>query len=56
MLNIGEKVFVPNYGAGVVDSIEVKEIQGVSYEYVSVTFVIDDIKIFIPKRILKNIR
>ncbi|MDF2503727.1 MULTISPECIES: CarD family transcriptional regulator [Clostridium] len=49
MLKVGEVVFVPKYGAGIVTSIENKELYGKIYNYIVITFVINDMKFYIPK-------
>ena len=49
MLKIGERVFMPKYGAGIVNSIEDRELYGRFYNYVVITFIINDMKFYIPK-------
>jgi len=48
MLNVGDKVFVPNYGAGYIDKIETREINGVKISYINISILTDGIYLFIP--------
>jgi CarD family transcriptional regulator len=48
MLNVGDKVFVPNYGAGHIDKIETREIDGIKTSYINISIVTDGIYLYIP--------
>jgi len=48
MYKIGDKVFYPLHGAGIIESIEEREILGVREKYYIFRIVVDDIKIMIP--------
>lgn len=48
MFNIGDKVFYPLHGAGIIETIEEKDILGVKQKYYILRIVIDDIKIMVP--------
>lgn len=49
MLKVGEQVFIPKYGAGIVSSMEDKELDGRIYNYVVITFIVNNMKFYIPK-------
>lgn len=48
MLNVGDKVFVPSYGAGYIDKIETKEIHGEKTIYINISILTDGIYLYIP--------
>lgn len=48
MLKIGEQVFVPRYGGGVVTSIEKGQITDKTYDYLVIEFIINGMKFYIP--------
>ena len=48
MLNVGDKVFVPSYGAGYIDKIETKEVHGEKAEYINISILIYEIYLCIP--------
>jgi CarD family transcriptional regulator len=48
MLNVGDKVFVPSYGAGYIDKIETREIQGGVTSYTNISILTDNIYLYIP--------
>jgi CarD family transcriptional regulator len=48
MFNIGDKIVYPMHGAGVIESIEEKEILGIKQSYYIVQMPINDMKIMIP--------
>jgi len=52
MYNIGDKIVYPMHGAGVIESIEEKEILGEKQNYYVVRIPVGDMKILIP---IKNI-
>lgn len=54
MLNIGDKVYLPNYGAGLVKKIELSEICGKIRKYIYISLVLDNIDLFIPEGMLKS--
>lgn len=49
MLKVGETIFIPKYGAGIITSIENKELYGRMYNYIVITFIINDMKFYIPR-------
>lgn len=48
MFNIGDKIVYPMYGAGIIDSIEEKEVLGEKKKYYILRIPIDDMKVMIP--------
>lgn len=48
MLSVGNKVFIPNYGAGVIKTIEFKKVYDTVYKCVDVTLTIDNMCLLIP--------
>lgn len=48
MLTIGNKVFVPSYGAGIIGNIEFRKVYDTVYKFVDVTLMIDKISLSIP--------
>ena len=48
MLNIGDKIFIPNYGAGVVLDIGLRSFQEIQKEYVKIYLIVDDMDLLIP--------
>ncbi|MFC4075444.1 CarD family transcriptional regulator [Salinithrix halophila] len=48
MFNIGDKVVYPMHGAGIIESIEEKEILGESQQYYIMRLPIGDMKVMIP--------
>jgi CarD family transcriptional regulator len=48
MLSVGNKVFIPNYGAGVIKTIEFRKVYDTVYKCVDVTLTIDDMCLLIP--------
>lgn len=55
MFNIGDKVVYPMHGAGVIESIEEKEILGERKKYYVMRMPIGDMKVMIPMNNVKNI-
>jgi CarD family transcriptional regulator len=49
MLNCGQKVFVPNYGAGIMKDLEDKKNYDINKKYISISFLLNDIDLFIPE-------
>ncbi|MCJ7840274.1 transcription factor YdeB [Lederbergia sp. NSJ-179] len=49
MFDIGDKVFYPMHGAGVVQAIEMKEMQGHMVEYCVITIPITKLNIMLPR-------
>lgn len=56
MLNIGDKVFIPNYGAGFIDKIEEKKIYDTLRIYIGVSLLLDNIYLLIPSTKLEDYR
>ena len=48
MLNIGDRIFIPNYGAGVVLDIGLRNFQKIEKEYVIIYLIVDDMDLSIP--------
>jgi len=48
MLSVGNKVFLPNYGAGVIDRIEEKKINDEIRVYIGISLLLDSMYLFIP--------
>lgn len=48
MFKVGDKIFYPFHGAGVIESIEEKEILGEKRKYYIVRLVIEEMKVMIP--------
>lgn len=49
MLNNGQKIFVPNYGAGIVKYLEDTDKFDSDKKYISISFLLNDIDLFIPE-------
>lgn len=48
MLSIGSKVFVPNYGAGIVANVEFRKVYDTIYKFIDIKMMIDNMMLFIP--------
>ena len=48
MLNIGQKIFVADYGAGYIQNIDIKESTNIKYKYVNIYLLLDDMNFMIP--------
>jgi CarD family transcriptional regulator len=48
MLSIGNKIFIPNYGAGIIKDIDFRKVFDTVYKTVIVTLVIDNMSLIIP--------
>ena len=48
MINIGDKIFIPNYGAGVVLDIGLRSFQENEKQYVIIYLIVDDMDLLIP--------
>lgn len=55
MFNIGDKVVYPMHGAGVIESIEEKEILGERQQYYIMRMPIGDMKVMVPLKNVENI-
>ncbi len=55
MYNVGDKIVYPMHGAGIIESIEEKEILGKKQDYYIVRMPIGDMKVMIPTKNVKNI-
>lgn len=55
MFDIGDKVVYPMHGAGVIESIEEKEILGEKQKYYVMRLPIGDMKVMVPMKNVKNI-
>ncbi len=56
MFQVGDKVFYPMYGAGVIEAIEEKEIQGVTREYCMITIPLSKMNVMIPMKNMEKIK
>lgn len=56
MLNIGDRIFIPNYGAGVVLDIGLRSFQKTEKEYVIIYLIVDDMDLLIPVDRIENYR
>lgn len=54
MLNTGEKVFVAGYGAGIMTKIEDDKKYNVSKKYINISFLLNNIDLYIPEDKLSN--
>ncbi|HYE82981.1 MAG TPA: CarD family transcriptional regulator [Clostridia bacterium] len=48
MFNIGDKVFYPRHGAGVIEGIEEKEVLGEKCKYYVIRIALGDMKVMVP--------
>lgn len=48
MLSVGNKVFIPNYGAGVVENVEFRKVFDTIYKFVDIKLMIDKMNLSIP--------
>lgn len=48
MLSVGNKVFLPNYGAGIVDKVEEKKVCDMVRVYIGISLLLDKMYLFIP--------
>jgi CarD family transcriptional regulator len=55
LFNVGDKVVYPMHGAGIIESIEEKEILGESQKYYVMRMPIGDMKVMIPMAKVNNI-
>lgn len=55
MYKIGDRVFYPFHGAGIIETIEEREILGVKHKYYIFRIVVGDIKIMIPIDSIDNL-
>lgn len=56
MESVGDKVFLPNYGGGIVERIEDKVICDKLYKYICITLLLDSMSLLIPEYKLKDYR
>ena len=54
MLNIGQKVFIADYGAGYIHDIDIKERSNVNYKYINIYLLLDDMNFMIPIDKIEN--
>ena len=54
MLNIGENVFIADYGAGYVQNIDSSELLKIKANYVNIYFLLDNMNLMIPIDRIKN--
>lgn len=48
MLSVGNKVFIPNYGAGIVENLEFRKVYDTIYKFVDIKLMIDKMYLSIP--------
>jgi len=48
MLSVGNKVFIPNYGAGIVENVEFRKVYDTIYKFLDIKLMIDKINLSIP--------
>jgi len=53
--HVGDKVVYPMHGAGIIESIEEKEILGEKQEYYVLSFPIGEIKVMVPTKNVEQI-
>ena len=56
MLNVGEKIFISDYGAGYVKDIDDKELPNRACKYINIYFLLDNMNFMIPINKIKNYR
>ncbi|WP_095407455.1 CarD family transcriptional regulator [Pseudobacillus wudalianchiensis] len=56
LFQTGDKVFYPMYGAGIVEAIEEKEIQGKTQEYCVITIPLSKMNVMIPVKVIEKSR
>ena len=54
MLNIGEKVFIADYGAGYVQDIDSKELSDIKNKYINIYLLLDNMNFMIPIDRIEN--
>jgi CarD family transcriptional regulator len=54
MLNVGEKIFVADYGAGYIQEIYSEELSHIKCEYINIYLLLDDMNFMIPLDNIKN--
>jgi CarD family transcriptional regulator len=48
MLSVGSKVFIPNYGAGIVENVEFRKVYDTIYKFVDIKLMTDKMCLSIP--------
>jgi len=56
MLSVGNKVFLPNYGAGIIDKIEEKKVYDKIRVYIGISLLLDSMYLFIPDTKMEDYR
>lgn len=56
MYQVGDKVFYPNHGAGVIEAIEVKEFLGEKHLYCVLSMILRELQIMVPVHNMSNLR
>ncbi|MBX4263853.1 CarD family transcriptional regulator [Clostridium estertheticum] len=56
MLNIGDKIFISDYGAGYVKDIDDEEPSNIECKYVNIYLLLDNMNLMIPINKIKNYR
>jgi CarD family transcriptional regulator len=54
MLNIGDKVFIADYGAGYIQEIDSKELLSIKYKYINIYLLLDNMNFMIPIDKIEN--
>lgn len=56
MFAIGDKIFYPVHGAGVIEAIEEREILGEKHQYYVLSMLLRELQIMVPTRNISNLR
>lgn len=54
MLNVGEKIFLADYGAGYIQDIESEELSDIKYKYINIYLLLDNMNFMIPLDKIQN--
>ncbi|MEK6264450.1 MAG: transcriptional regulator [Clostridium sp.] len=54
MLNVGEKIFVADYGAGYIQDVDGKELFDIKNNYINIYLLLDDMNFMIPLDKIQN--
>ena len=55
MFNVGDKVVYPMHGAGIIESIEEREVLGEKHQYYVMHLPVGNMKLFIPLNNVENL-
>ena len=54
MLNIGQKVFIADYGAGYIQNVDMRDHSNMNYKYINIYLLLDDMNFMIPVEKIEN--